>query len=98
MNTRETEVISFKDSIVLSIAIAWDPARQEFVTVTATKFDDDQKPTSWAIRFVSRVMSKKTGAFDYESIPSSRDKKFFDEYRFEFSDEAIACWEKFHNP
>lgn len=83
-------------NVALSMGIAWDKQYNTFITVEATKFDSEHKPIVWAIRRSSSVMSKKTGTFDYEPMPSNRDDEFFEEYRFDSIEEAIACWKK-HN-
>ncbi len=51
-------------SIVLSVGLAWDKRYNDFVVADSTKYDDNHKPISWAIRRGGSVMSKTTGEFD----------------------------------
>jgi hypothetical protein len=84
-------------NITLSVGISWDERHEAFVVVEATKFNDEHTPISWAIRRSGSVMSKTTGHFDYEPMPSSRDDEFFAEYRFTSMEEAINCWDEHYN-
>ncbi len=84
------------NNVVVSIAIGWDIRRDSFILVEASKFDDDHKPVSWAVRCGSRVLSKESGEFNYEKMPSGRDEGFYQEYRFSSDKEAIECWQKHH--
>ncbi|MEK6829082.1 MAG: hypothetical protein AABY15_03065 [Nanoarchaeota archaeon] len=93
-----SEVIEIKEDehVALSLGLHYDKSRMQWITIEATKFDDDHvTPTSWAIRQGGFVMSKLTGSFDYEPMPSNRDDEFFAEYRFESPEEATECWNKF---
>lgn len=80
-------------NIVLSMAVKWQPEYRSFIIAEATNFDAEQNPTSWAIRSGRDAMSKISGEFEYEPMPSSRDDAYFAEFRFSTMQEAIECWE-----
>ena len=87
MNIPEHELI------ILKYGIKYDKNMGDWVTIEATKFDEEfSKPISWAIRCGGRCMSKITKSFDYEPLPSSRDDEFFDEYRFNTPEEAYKSY------
>lgn len=81
--------------VVLTYGLSFDKNRSQWVTIEATKYDEQtNEPTTWAIRRGGSVMSKFTGSFDYELMPSNRDDDFFNEYRFSTPEEAAECWSK----
>lgn len=80
--------------VVLSYGLSFDVKRLEWILLEATKYDESNKPNSWAVRIGRTCMSKFTGVFDYEPMPSSRDDDFFNEYRFSTPEEAAECWSK----
>ena len=81
--------------VVLTYGLSFDENRLQWVTIEATKYDEQtNEPITWAVRRGGSVMSKFTGSFDYEPLPSSRDDDFFDEYRFSTPEEAAECWSK----
>mgnify|MGYP003425797941 FL=1 len=81
--------------VVLTYGLYFDKNRLQWVTIEATKYDEQTNvPITWAVRRGGSVMSKFTGSFDYEPMPSSRDDDFFNEYRFSTPDEAADCWSK----
>lgn len=47
------------------------------------------KGKGWAVMWRGCCLSKKTGEWVYEPMPSSRTKKFFNEFRFSDFDEAL---------
>lgn len=80
--------------VVLSYGLSFDAKRLEWVLLEATKYDENNKPISWTVRIGRTCMSKFTGGFAYEPMPSSRDDDFFNEYRFSTPEEAAECWSK----
>ena len=87
--------------LILSYGIFFDKRNLDWVTVESTKYDDStNEPISWAVKKNSStsVMSKITGEFQFEPRPSSRDDKFYEEFRFSDPEEAQRCWAKFHTP
>ena len=85
--------------VVLTYGLSFDKNRLQWVTIEATKYDEQTSvPTTWAVRRGDSVMSKITGSFDYEPMPSSRDDDYFNEYRFSTPDEAAECWSKHYKP
>ena len=84
-------------NVVLTYGLSFDKNRQQWVIIEATKYDEEtNNPIIWAVRRGGSVMSKFTGNFDYEPMPSSRDDDFFKEYRFSTPDEAAKCWSKYY--
>lgn len=84
-----------KKCLVLTYGLSFDNNRLQWVTIEATKYDEQtNEPITWAVRKGGSVMSKFTGSFDYEPMASSRDDNFFNEYRFSTPDEAAECWSK----
>lgn len=57
----------------------------------------DERPASWAIRKGKFVMSKLDGQFRYEPLPSERDDKFYQEFRFKSAVDAEVAYRRFHN-
>lgn len=81
--------------VVLTYGLLFDKNRLQWVIIEATKYDEEtSNPITWAIRKGGSVMSKFTGKFDYEPIPSSRNDNFFNEYRFSTPNEAAECWSR----
>ena len=80
--------------VVLTYGLSFDKNRMEWITIEATKYDEENKPITWAVRQGRTCLSKLSGGFDYEPMPSSRDSAFFNEYRFNTPDEAAECWAK----
>jgi hypothetical protein len=59
------------------------------VKAEATRFDDKGKPVLWAVRRSGgSALSKITGEFDYEPLPSNRDEEYLQEHRFDTLAEA----------
>lgn len=54
------------------------------------------KPTLYGIIFDGCAMSKKTGEFEYQPMPSSRNEKFEKEFRFSSYEEAKEAYLKFY--
>jgi len=81
---------------ILTVGLKWLPNYLCWVIVEATKFDEFQKPISWAIRKSSLCLSKKTKEWEYEPMPSSRDDEYYEEFRFSSLEEAITFWETFN--
>jgi hypothetical protein len=81
---------------VNSYLLFWDERRLSDTSIVATKYEA-QTVTKWAIRRRGDCMSKKNGNFDYEPQPSSRDEKYFKEYRFDTPEEAATAYKKFHS-
>ncbi len=78
------------DQITLSTAISYDSFYREFITIEVASFNEERtKPTSFAIRRGSLVLSKQVGKFFYEPNHSNRDGEFFAEFRFSSFDEAF---------
>lgn len=67
------------------------------VTIEATNFDANGKPTSWAIRNGRDCLNKHTGWYDYEPLPSERDDEFLESHRFSSPEEAKECYSKLNN-
>jgi len=65
------------------------------IVVKATLYDNGI-PIRWGVYKDDNVMSKYTGTFDYEILPSSRTEDFFKEYRFFSAEEAIDCYYMFY--
>lgn len=84
-------------NVVLTYGLAFDNYRLEWVTIESTKFNEQNNPCSWAVRKSSTCMSKFSGSFDYEPMPSSRDDEFFNTYRFSTPEEAAECWLKHYD-
>jgi hypothetical protein len=83
--------------VVLTYGLSFDKNRLQWITIEATKYDEQiNEPIMWAVRQGGSVMSKFTGSFNYEPMPSNRDDDFFNEYRFSTPDEAAECWSKHH--
>lgn len=78
--------------IPVAYLLKFDSQRLEQTKIEATLFDDNGKPTSWAIRKSGTCFSKITNEFHYEPLPSSRDEDFFNEFRFNSEREALICW------
>lgn len=64
----------------------------DWIVIEATKFDRNGLPILWGIRSSSLALSKFSGEFNCEPMPSLRDDEFFKEYRFSSVDEAIDYW------
>ncbi len=79
-----------------SFLLRFDAERLQDVSAVATKYNEGQKPVSWAIRRGGSVMSKRDGGFYYEPNPSSRDESFFEEFRFDSFIEAEKCYRSFY--
>lgn len=79
---------------VLTYGLYFDPARLQWTTLEVTLYDEKppHNPLKWTIRRAGSVMSKKTGSFDYEPMPSNREDDWLEEYRFDKAAEAIACY------
>jgi hypothetical protein len=83
--------------VILTYGLFFDKNRLQWTTIEATKYDEQtNEPISWAVRQGGSAMSKFTGNFDYEPMPSNRDDNFFNEYRFSTPDEAAQCWSKYY--
>lgn len=92
------ENISIDWGVILSYGLFFDVRYNQWITIEATKYDEHtKKPITWAIRRCGSVMSKFTGSFDHEPMPSSRDEEFFKEYRFLTIEEAVSCWNNYQN-
>lgn len=77
--------------------------RYEFISdfehyeVAAVTFDRMRSPfyegERWAVRRLSSCLSKD-GEWEFEPIPSSRDKEFYARFRFNSLEEALAVFDK----
>ena len=79
-----------------SYLLFWDEHRHQEICAVATKYDDEKKPSLWAVRRGNSCMGKTDGVFIYEPQPSSRDDEFFTEYRFATFEEAERVYLSFH--
>jgi hypothetical protein len=83
--------------VTLNYGIKFDKSYGSWITVDSTKYDEETHlPILWGVRRGSSIMSKYTGEFDYEPMPSQRDDDFFKEYRFDSPNEAKECYLKFN--
>lgn len=68
------------------------------VTVEAVQFDKKGNPKKWAVyRGQTFRLSKVSGQFDYEPIPSSRDDEYIKEHSFNTPEAAAAYYERSMN-
>lgn len=75
--------------VPISFMLDHDPKTDSMVVVEATAFSDDRtKVISWAVRKNGSVMSKVSGSFCYEPMPSSRTDAFFKKFRFSTAEQA----------
>ena len=83
----------------ISLGITYDPKVMDWVKIEARQYDHKTyQPTSWAVcRGGVTAMSKDDGRFYYEPMPSNRDQKYFDEFRFNSVGEALQAYLKFHD-
>lgn len=66
------------------------------VIVKATKFNKRTGlPVSWVVKMnQNSAMSKKTGKFVFEPMPSDRDEDYLSEHRFRTPQAAVRCFHK----
>lgn len=84
------------NNIPLSTAIFFSVYHQEWIKIDVTSFDKERKnPLSFAVRKGTSVLSKKSGTFCYEPLPSNREDDLFDEFRFDSFESALHCVDKF---
>lgn len=84
--------------VVLTYGLFYNKNWQEWITIEAARYDEQTKlPISWAVRRGNSVMSKLTGDFDYEPLPSNRDDNFYIKYRFTSPEAAAKCWSYFYS-
>lgn len=83
----------------ISLGITYDPKIMDWVKIEARQYGHETyQPTSWAVcRGGTTAMSKSDGVFYCEPIPSNRDQKYFNEFRFNSVDEALQTYIKFHD-
>ncbi len=55
-----------------------------------------KNPEQWGIYHNPFVLDKKSGRFCYDPLPSTREKKYFENYRFTSAEEAVQFWEKLY--
>lgn len=89
-------IYRFNNRTPNSYLLDFDTDRLQDVSAVATRYDENKKPSSWAIRRGGSVMSKIDGLFYYEPIQSSRTDDFFKEFRFVSFEEAEECYRSFH--
>lgn len=89
-------VFRFNSRIPNSYLLAFDEECRQEVTVEATKYGPDNRPTVWAVRRGSSCIRKSDGAFIYEPRPSSCENNFFVECRFASFEEAERIYLSFH--
>lgn len=66
--------------------------------VVARAFDNNAKPTSWAIHELGCVLSKDDNDWEIEPQPSSRDDAFIARTRFATAEEAAEFARKHFEP
>lgn len=80
-----------------SFIVKWEERTLTEISIIATKYDQKGQPISWGIKKNGHsAMSKIDGNFYTEPRPSSRDKKFFDEFRFDSAELAYKSYKKFY--
>lgn len=81
----------------IAYLLEFDSSRLEEIKIEATLYDKSGKPISWAIRKGGMGLSKITNNFHIERLPSSRDRYYYKEFRFESEKEALTFWNKREN-
>ena len=92
-NIPNTQII-MTNNLILKQALTYVKKQSEFITLEATRFNDDfTKIETYAIRLGSSCWNKKRQGFVYEPMPSNREDVFFLYCRFDNIDDAILEWE-----
>ena len=105
-------MLKLRIELDISVLIECGASATERICIEATQFNDyttrlteltkggttfeDFKPTLYGIIYNGCAMSKKTGFFEYQPMPSSRGDKFLKEFRFATYEEAKEAYIKFH--
>jgi len=90
-------VYRFSKRVPISYLIKFDRYELTEVAVKCTSYNEKELPHNWAVKMNdTKAMSKISGQFCREPIPSNRDDEFFEEFRFPSYEEAVKCYERFY--
>jgi len=93
MNYIPNTQMTMNNNLILKQALTYVKRQSDFITLEATKFNDDYTQIeTYAIRFGPHCWNKKRQAFLYEGMPSSRNDDFLLHCRFDNIDDAIQEW------
>jgi len=82
--------MNLNDLTVWSYLLENDMDRGKLILLERTSIDPH--PEKWAIRYCGLCLSKQKKKFCCETLPSSRDEKYYKEFRFDSEQEAITFW------
>lgn len=72
------------------------PTPADFTKETLERVGRPGGPDRWAIRD-GRFCLNKSGCWEHEPLPSSRDEAFYARCRFDTAAEALAAWDRLAN-
>lgn len=84
-----TELQALDGLYILSVELAVGADGSLYVTLERVRRRGH--PDRWAVRRWGSVLAR-TGEFEHEPMPSSRDDAFFERCRFETVADALAVW------
>ena len=83
--------MNLNDLTIWSYLLETEEEQMKLVLLERTSIPPE--PEQWAIRTNGEwCLSKYKKKFCYEPLPSTRDKKYYKEFRFDSAQEALAFW------